>query len=198
MDESSFYDIGGGMEYDDGRCDLPEEGDNNDGERERDEANMPPPAKRPAISNDQELENHHQHFAGNASSFPGTNKPNHREGGATTSDEFVKMVHDSEAAMKQKLEDNKDWVAKSVRELSTYAKALSVAHAEYNRILHLERAEAERLDRVEPDVQGATQHMLDSSQTYGSEAKTPARQSIMQTEEATAMAAGSKRDIDQV
>lgn len=80
------------------------------------------------------------------------------EAGATN--EFDAIKQEVALVLEKKLESNRGWVNKLVSEISAYTKTLSDVHAEYNRILLLEQEESQRLDQVEPDVQGATSHLL--------------------------------------
>lgn len=86
--------------------------------------------------------------------------PGNNAGDAGATTEFDAIARDAALLLDKKLEDNRDWVKKLLHEMTAYAKTLSEVHAEYARIQRLEHEESQRLDQVEPDVQGATSHLL--------------------------------------
>ena len=76
-------------------------------------------------------------------------------------EDFDAIVRQTQIALNQKLENNKMWAQKLLAEVAVFSKTLAGVHAEYARIQEQEQQEAQRLDQVEPDVQGATSQMLD-------------------------------------
>ena len=105
-----------------------------------------------ATFNDNAIDFHHQTLRamdGNNGGSP-----------ADKASEFDAIARDAALLLEQKLQNNRDWVKKLVHEMTVYAKTLSEIHSEYTRIQRLEHEESLRLDQVEPDVQGATSHLL--------------------------------------
>jgi hypothetical protein len=78
------------------------------------------------------------------------------------------IVRQTQTALNQRLQNNKMWAQKLLFEVVSYSKTLSAVHAEYLRTQAQEQHEAQRLDQVEPDVEGATCQMLDTATTSGS------------------------------
>lgn len=87
----------------------------------------------------------------------------------TSSTEFDTIAQEAALLLDKKLENNRAWVKKLVSEMTAYARTLSEVHSEYTRIQSLEHQESRRLDQVEPDVQGATSHLLDNPYIGGIE-----------------------------
>lgn len=95
------------------------------------------------------------------------------KGGAGKKDSAASEIFSSESvdaifrqtkfALDQKLENNKLWAQKLLDEVSSYSKTLSKVHTDYAHTQSQEHQEAQRLDHLEPDVQGATIPMLDSA-----------------------------------
>jgi hypothetical protein len=78
-------------------------------------------------------------------------------------EDFDAIFRQTQIALNQKLENNKMWAQKLLAEVAVYSKTLAGVHVEYARMQEQEHQEAQRLDQVEPDVQGATSQMLDHS-----------------------------------
>jgi hypothetical protein len=87
--------------------------------------------------------------------------PANTTGDALTAD-FDSIARDAALLLDKKLEDNREWVQKILHEMTAYAKTISEVNSEYTRIQSLEHEESQRLDQVEPDVQGATSHLLEN------------------------------------
>jgi hypothetical protein len=81
----------------------------------------------------------------------------------STPEDFDTLVHRTQIALNQKLENNKIWAQKLLAEVASYSKTLSEVHTEYARTQELEHQEGQRLDLVEPDVHGATSQVLDNA-----------------------------------
>jgi hypothetical protein len=75
--------------------------------------------------------------------------------------EFDAIAREAAILLDKKLDNNRGWAKKLLREITVYVKTLEEVQAEYVRIQRLEHQESERLDQVEPDVQGATSHLLE-------------------------------------
>lgn len=93
--------------------------------------------------------------------------------GATTdsnpsTSEFDAILQEAAMLVDKKLANNRNWSNKLLQEMTLYANTLRESHAQYVRVQNLEHKESERLDQVEPDVRGATSHMLDNPLFDGS------------------------------
>jgi hypothetical protein len=80
----------------------------------------------------------------------------------TANREFDTIVRESALLLDKKLDNNRVWVQRLLHEMSVYAQTLSDVHKSYSHIQELEHNESQRLDQVEPEVQGATSHLLDN------------------------------------
>ncbi len=83
--------------------------------------------------------------------------------------EFDAIAREAAVLLDKKLDNNRAWVKKLLSEMTLYAKTLSEVHSEYSRIQDLEHKESQRLDQVEPEVQGATSHLLENPYIRGIE-----------------------------
>jgi hypothetical protein len=89
---------------------------------------------------------------------------------ATTTEsksEFDAIAREAALLLDKKLENNRVWVQRLLHEMTVYAQSLSEVHSSYCHIQELEHNESQRLDQVEPDVQGATSHLLDNPYITG-------------------------------
>lgn len=81
--------------------------------------------------------------------------------------EFDAIAREAALLLEKKLENNRVWVQRLLQEMTAYAQALSDVHSSYCHVQELEHNESQRLDQVEPDVQGATSHLLDTPYMAG-------------------------------
>jgi hypothetical protein len=82
--------------------------------------------------------------------------------------EFDAIAREAALFLEKKLASNREWIEKLHREMTTYTNGLAEVLSEYNLIQRLEQEESARLDGVEPDVQGATSHLLEETpNTFG-------------------------------
>jgi len=76
-------------------------------------------------------------------------------------EDYDAIVRQTQIALNEKLENNKIWAQKLLNAVAEYSKALSGVHTEYTNTQRQEHQEAQRLDKVEPDVHGLTRYVLD-------------------------------------
>jgi hypothetical protein len=74
--------------------------------------------------------------------------------------EFDVIARDTAKTLDKNLDSARAWTKKLLREITMYVKTLEMVQAEYLKVQDLEHKESARLDQVEPDVQGATSHLL--------------------------------------
>lgn len=91
-----------------------------------------------------------------------------KQNSATPLSEFDEIAQEAEMLVAKKMNSNCTWSKKLVDAIAAYTKTLEEVHSEYSRIQDLEHKEAERLDQVEPDVHGATSHVLAQSSLFAS------------------------------
>lgn len=72
--------------------------------------------------------------------------------------EYEVIARDVAFVLDKKLENARAWTKKLLREITVYVKTLEEVQKEYTRVQQLEHQESNRLDQVEPEVQGATSH----------------------------------------
>jgi hypothetical protein len=75
--------------------------------------------------------------------------------------EYDVIARDAAFLLDKKLDNTRAWTKKLLREITVYVKTLEGVQEEYVRVQGLEHQESDRLDQVEPDVQGATSHLLE-------------------------------------
>eukprot|EP00934_Nitzschia_sp_Nitz4_P006632 Nitzschia sp. Nitz4//scaffold41_size133979//23900//24334//NITZ4_003332-RA/size133979-processed-gene-0.239-mRNA-1//-1//CDS//3329551425//6622//frame0 len=85
------------------------------------------------------------------------------EADVSAESDFNGIVHDTVALLEKKLQCNHEWAKRIIDDMSLFAKALKESHLEYTKILKIEQDESERLDRIEPEVHGATSRLLEQS-----------------------------------
>jgi hypothetical protein len=84
--------------------------------------------------------------------------------------EYDAIAREAAFLLDKKLENTRAWTKKLLREITVYVKTLEGVQKEYVRVQGLEHQESDRLDQVEPDVQGATSHLLEHPFLGGSQA----------------------------
>ncbi|CAJ1893081.1 unnamed protein product [Cylindrotheca closterium] len=62
--------------------------------------------------------------------------------------------------LENKIQEVQEWCKKLLEEITVYVQVANKTNEEFLRIQKLEHQESERLDRVEPDVKGATSQLL--------------------------------------
>ena len=76
--------------------------------------------------------------------------------------EFDKIAKDTAPVLENYLKRTRFWTKKLLAAITVYVKDLEQVDMQYSKIQELEHDEADRLDQVEPDVRGATSHLLDN------------------------------------
>jgi hypothetical protein len=79
---------------------------------------------------------------------------------AAEESEYDTIARETAFLLDKKLDNTRAWAKKLLREITVYVKTLEDVQTEYVRVQRLEHEESDRLDQVEPDVQGATSHVL--------------------------------------
>jgi hypothetical protein len=79
---------------------------------------------------------------------------------AAEESEYDTIARETAFLLDKKLDNTRVWAKKLLREITVYVKTLEDVQTEYVRVQRLEHEESDRLDQVEPDVQGATTHLL--------------------------------------
>ena len=69
-------------------------------------------------------------------------------------------VRDAASILEQHLDNIKGYAKHLLRDVTTYMKQMEEVHHEYHHIQHQEHKEQERLAQLEPEVNGATNYML--------------------------------------
>lgn len=87
--------------------------------------------------------------------------------------EYDAIARETALLLDKRLDNIRGWTKKLLRELTVFVKTLEEVGTEYNRIQSLEQTESDRLDQVEPDVEGATSHLLQHSHLAGSDGTGP-------------------------
>ncbi|KAL3937783.1 MAG: hypothetical protein SGBAC_007181 [Bacillariaceae sp.] len=86
-----------------------------------------------------------------------TNAKNAKEGPASPADDIAR---EAGIVLENKVQEVQEWCKKLLKEITVYVQVANKTNEEYLRIQQLEHQESERLDRVEPDVKGATSQLL--------------------------------------
>jgi hypothetical protein len=79
---------------------------------------------------------------------------------------FDDMTREAGLILDEKLQGVRGWCKKLLHEITIYNQVCAEAQVEYRRIQDLEHQESNRLDQVEPDVKGATSHLLEQQSFY--------------------------------
>lgn len=80
-----------------------------------------------------------------------------KEGAASPADDITR---EAGIVLENKVQEVQEWCKKLLEEITVYVQVANKTNEEYLRIQQLEHQESERLDRVEPDVKGATSQLL--------------------------------------
>eukprot|EP00980_Cylindrotheca_fusiformis_P014363 scaffold3827_cov179-Cylindrotheca_fusiformis.AAC.27 len=82
--------------------------------------------------------------------------------------ELDAITREAGLILDDKLQGVREWCKKLLQEITVYVQVTAKTQEEYSRIQRLEHQESDRLDRVEPDVKGATSHLLLEPSFFGS------------------------------
>lgn len=77
--------------------------------------------------------------------------------------ELDAITREAGLILDEKLQGVREWCKKLLQEITLYVRVTAKTQEEYMSIQRMEHQESDRLDTVEPDVKGATSHLLEPS-----------------------------------
>jgi hypothetical protein len=103
------------------------------------------------------------HEKGDAPVVASTNdtSSNNNEADPQERPELDAITREAGLILDDKLQGVRDWCKKLLQEITVYVQVTGKTQEEYLGIQRMEHQESDRLDSVEPDVKGATSHLLE-------------------------------------